>query len=198
MTHFIGRLDDLFTLAHELGHGIHFYLARGQTPLNYSPTTPMAEVASVFGEILLSKQLLEAKADPVARRDILSKMIEDAIATIFRQTMYTRWEQRGHARRADGVATAEEYCALWSEENQRLYGDSVIFDDLDRWGWISIPHCTTATVSYALGTCYSPLQEVSRGDSFVPLYLELLAGGGGTGLKSCWTSRPEPLEPSGI
>ncbi|MGI5836204.1 MAG: M3 family oligoendopeptidase [Chloroflexota bacterium] len=197
LTNFIGRLDDLFTLAHELGHGIHFYLARGQTPLNYSPTTPMAEVASVFGEILLSKQLLEAKADPVARRDILSKMIEDAIATIFRQTMYTRWEQRGHARRADGVATAEEYCALWSEENQRLYGDSVIFDDLDRWGWMSIPHFVHYRFycySYAFGhlltfTLYRKYLE--EGDSFVPLYLELLAGGG--------KDRPEKLlEPLGL
>lgn len=184
LTNFTGRLDDVFTLAHELGHGVHFYLARGQTPLNFSPTTPMAEVASVFGEILLSKRLREQGSDPLVRRTILGSMIEDAIATIFRQVMYTRWEQRAHARRAMGVVTADEYCSLWAEENARLYGGSVIFGELDRWGWITVPHFVQYRFycySYAFGhllvfALYRKYLE--EGDAFATGYLELLASGG--------------------
>ncbi len=184
LTNFTGRLDDVFTLAHELGHGVHFALARRQTPLNFSPTTPMAEVASVFGEIQLSRYLREQETDPLIRRAILSGMIEDAIATIFRQTMYTRWEQRAHARRAEGVATADEYSALWAEENGRLYGDSVKFGDLERWGWISIPHFVHYRFycySYAFGHLLNFAlyrKYLEEGDAFIPRYLELLASGG--------------------
>jgi oligoendopeptidase F len=184
LTNFTGRLDDVFTLAHELGHGVHFYLARTQTPLNYSPTTPMAEVASVFGEILLASYLRQEEGDAAIRRDILSGMIEDAIGTIFRQTMYTRWEQRAHRRRAQGVATAEEYSAMWSEESRRLYGDSVILADLDRWGWITIPHfvhyrfyCYSYSFGHLLNfALFRKYQE--EGDAFAPAYLELLSSGG--------------------
>ncbi len=191
LLNYVGRLEDVFTLAHELGHGIHFYLARVQTPLNFSPTTPMAEVASVFGEILLSGHLRDLETDPVVRRDILSGMIEDAIATIFRQTMYTRWEQKAHALRARGVATGEEYSALWAEENARLYGDSVVFDPLDRWGWITIPHFVHYRFycfSYSFGhlltyALYRRYQEDAA--AFPPKYLELLSAGG--------SDRPERL-----
>ncbi|MBI3979758.1 MAG: M3 family oligoendopeptidase, partial [Chloroflexi bacterium] len=140
LTNFTGRLDDVFTLAHELGHGVHFALAGRQTLVNYHPTTPMAELASVFGEILLANHLRAVETDPEVRRTVVSGMVEDAAATIFRQVMYTRWEQRAHGRRAEGVATADEYSAVWLEENRRLYGDTTIFEPLDRWGWIAIPH----------------------------------------------------------
>lgn len=184
LMNFTGRLEDVFTLAHELGHGVHFYLARAQTPLNFSPTTPMAEVASVFGELLLAKLLQDQETDPLMRREILSGMIEDAIATIFRQVMYTRWEQRAHGRRAAGVTTAEEYSALWMEENARLYGDAVAFDPLDRWGWITIPHFVQYRFycySYAFGhllTFALYRKHLEEGDIFTARYLELLASGG--------------------
>jgi oligoendopeptidase F len=184
LTNFTSRLDDVFTLAHELGHGVHFYLARKQTPLNYSPTTPMAEVASVFGEILLAKYLRERESDPALRRNILSNMIEDAIATILRQAMYTRWEQRAHRRRAEGVATGEEYSSLWMEENRRLYGDAVAMGELDRWGWITIPHFVNHRFycySYSFGHLLNFAlyrKYLDEGGAFTPGYLELLASGG--------------------
>ena len=184
LTNFTGRLDDVFTVAHELGHGVHFYLARDQSPLNFSPTTPMAEVASVFGEILLSNRLRSRGADPLVRRQVLGGMIEDAIATIFRQVMYTRWEQRAHARRAQGVVTPDEYRSMWSEENRRLYSDTVMFDELDSWGWIGIPHFVQYRFycySYAFGhllTFALYRKYLEEGEDFAPRYLELLAGGG--------------------
>ena len=184
LTNYTGRLDDVFTLAHELGHGIHFELARRQTPLNYDPTIPMAEVASVFGEILLSRYLREREPDPVVRRNILSRMIEEALSTIFRQVMYTRWEQRAHARRAEGVATPEDYGQLWMEESKRMYGDQVIFSPLDRWGWSTIPHFIGYRFycySYAFGhlLTFALYQKyLEEGEAFVPGYTELLASGG--------------------
>lgn len=184
LTNFTGRLDDVFTVAHELGHGVHFYLSRGQTPLNFSPTTPMAEVASVFGEILMATYLRQQEPDAATRRDILSGMIEDAIGTIFRQAMYTRWEQRAHRRRAEGVVTAEEYGALWSEESRRLYGDSVILSELDRWGWITIPHfvhyrfyCYSYSFGHLLNFALYR-KSLEEGEAFAPAYLELLSSGG--------------------
>src|SRR5262249_53187390 len=120
---------------------VHFVLAgRRQTPLNYWPTTPMAETASVFGEMVLVKNLLEHERDPKTRRQLLASRIEDSIATIFRQVAYTRYELRAHARRAQGVAPAEEFCQLWDGEMARLYGDAVARGPLDGWGWATIPH----------------------------------------------------------
>lgn len=199
LTNYTGRLEDVFTIAHELGHAIHFYLARRQTVLSFDPTTPMAEVASVFGEILLADYLRQRSAAPSVSLDvpghrqdsgpglqrlILSKMIEDAIATIFRQVMYTRWEQRAHARRAASVATGDEYSGLWMEENKKLYGDAVGFGPLDRWGWIAIPHFVSYRFycfSYAFAHLVTfALYKKYREDrqAFAPRYIELLASGG--------------------
>lgn len=191
LTNFTGRLEDVFTLAHELGHGIHFYLARQQHVLNYDPTTPMAEIASVFGEILLADYLRKRDPSRELQRLILSNMIEDAVATIFRQVMYTRWEQKAHARRAAEVATAEEYGSLWMGENDKLYGQSVAFDALDRWGWISIPHFVNYRFycfSYAfahLVTFALYKQYQNDRQAFPSRYIELLSSGG--------KDRPEAL-----
>jgi oligoendopeptidase F len=191
MTNFTGRLEDVFTVAHEVGHGVHFYLARQQSVLNYDPTTPMAEIASVFGEILLADYLRERDTSSQTQRMVLAKMIEDAVATIFRQVMYTRWEQKAHARRAAGVATAEEYNELWIGENSKLYGDAVSFEPLDRWGWISIPHFIGYRFycfSYAFAHLVTfALYKKYREDrsSFPASYIELLSSGG--------KDRPEAL-----
>jgi oligoendopeptidase F len=184
LTNYNDRLDDVSTVAHELGHAIHFSLAGRQSLLNYGPTTPMAETASVFGEIVLGRRLLERERDPAARRALVAMRIEDILATVYRQVMYTRWEQQAHARRAEGVATADEYGALWRAQLGRLYGDAVRLSDLDGWGWIGIPHFIHSRFycySYAFGqllvlALYRRYTE--EGDRFVPRYLDLLAAGG--------------------
>jgi oligoendopeptidase F len=184
LTNYNERLEDVSTVAHELGHAIHFSLASRQTLLNYGPTTPMAETASVFGEIVLMRRLIQQEKDPVARRSLLAARIEDVLATVFRQVMYTRWEQEAHARRAEGVLTADEYGKIWRGQLERLYGDAVRLGALDSWGWIGIPHFIHSRFycySYAFGqllvlALYRRYQE--EGDRFVPRYLELLASGG--------------------
>lgn len=177
------RIEDVSTLAHELGHGIHFYLSRGQSPLNFWPTTPLAETASVFAELLLMRRLFDAEKDPVLRRNLLAVRIEDVLATVFNQVAYTRWEMRAHARRAEGVVPAEDFSSLWMEERRRLYGDSVAFFPRDRWGWISIPHFVSYRFycySYAFGqllvlALYRRYEE--EGSAFIPRYVELLSSG---------------------
>jgi oligoendopeptidase F len=185
LVNYTGRIDDVATLAHELGHGVHFVLAQEQQSLlTYDPTTPMAETASVFGETVLIEQLLEREKDPVVRRNILAGRIEDAMATILRQVAYTRYELRAHARCAEGFAPPEALGALWREEMGRLYGDSVGLLDVDEWGWLSIPHLVHYRFycySYAFGmllvlALYQRWRD--EGDDFVPRYLELLAAGG--------------------
>src|SRR5262249_3268559 len=148
-----------------------------QTPLNYWPTTPMAETASVFGEMVLVRNLLETEKDPATRRQLLASRIEDSIATIFRQVAYTRYELQAHARRAEGVAPPEDYCALWQQQMERLYGDAVAAGPLDRWGWITIPHLVHSRFycySYAFGQLlvYALYRQWERdGSAFVPHYL---------------------------
>jgi oligoendopeptidase F len=177
------RVEDVSTLAHELGHGIHFYLSRGRTPLNFWPTTPLAETASVFGELVLMRNLLESERDPAKRRSLLALRIEDIVSTVFNQVMYTRWEQKAHARRASGVAPVEDYAQLWVDERKRLYGDAVQTFPRDRWGWISIGHFIHYRFycySYAFGqllvlALYRKYEE--EGPRFIPRYVELLSAG---------------------
>lgn len=186
LVNFQGRLRDVFTLAHELGHGVHFALAaEKQSLLNYWPTSPMAETASVFGEMLLTRRLLGAVRDRDARRQLLAARIEEALGTIHRQVAFTRYERNAHDERARAVLTTERLCELWSAETGRLYGDAVARGPLDVWGWAGIPHLLHYRFycySYAFGqllvfALYERWQR--EGDAFVPRYLELLAGGGG-------------------
>jgi oligoendopeptidase F len=177
------RIEDVSTLAHELGHGIHFYLSRQQSPLNYWPTTPLAETASVFAELLLMRRLFDQEQDPTLRRNLLAVRIEDVLSTVFNQVAYTRWEMRAHARRAQGVVPAEAYSQLWMEEREKLYGASVQLFPRDRWGWISIPHFVSYRFycySYAFGqllvlALYRRYEE--EGSAFIPRYVELLSAG---------------------
>src|SRR5690606_18859100 len=98
--------------------------------------------------------------------------------------MYTRWEQRAHIRRAEGVVTPEEFNTLWMEENSKLYGDAVAFDPLDRWGWIPIPHFIHYRFycfSYAFGhllTFALYQRHLEEGPQFAQRYLQLLGSGG--------------------
>lgn len=179
------RLDDVSTLAHELGHGIHFTLAgQAQSPFNYHPITPLAETASTFGEIVLTQHLLAQEQDPSVRLQLLANRLEDAIGTVFRQVMYTRWELSAHALRAEGVVSADAFSDLWMDEHRKLYGDAVRMIELDRWGWSAIPHIVLYRFycySYAFGQLlvYALYQHYrDQGPAFVPKLLDVLRAGG--------------------
>jgi oligoendopeptidase F len=185
LLNYTNNLQDVLTLAHELGHGIHFILAgERQSLFNYYPITPLAETASTFAEMVTVNRLLQLETDPLVRRQLLATRIEDAIATIMRQVMYTRWEQQAHARRKEGAVPADVYCRMWADLNEQVYGRVVKTSEWDQWGWISIPHLVKYRFycySYAFGQLlvYALYQQYrEEGEAFVPKLVDLLAAGG--------------------
>jgi oligoendopeptidase F len=182
---FLGHPRDVMTLAHELGHGVHQYLARPRGYLQSDTALTMAETASVFGEMLVFDKLRRAQQSPQARLALLCSFIEDCFGTVFRQIALTRFEQGLHAaRRAEGELASERIGDIWLEVNAALYGDSVTLTDNYRWWWAYIPHFIHSPFyCYAYGfgellvlALYEIYQE--QGDAFVPRYLDLLAAGG--------------------
>lgn len=197
LLNFTGNLRDVATIAHELGHGIHFTLAQRQTMVNYHAPLPLAETASVFGEMLLTRHMLEGETDKQVKIALLCAKIEDIIATTFRQNVLTRFEERMHLERKEGLLTATQLCDLWWEENARLYGDSVEMIEAYRWGWSYISHFIH-TRFYCYSYTFAELLVLSlyqrylkEGDAFIPTYREILAGGGSK-------SPADTVRPAGI
>ncbi len=184
LLNYTGNLRDVATLAHELGHGVHFALAQQQNLFHYNAPLPFAETASVFGEMLLTRHLLERESDPQVKIELLCAKLEDIIATTFRQTVLTRFELAAHRQRAEGLLSPDDYGRLWWEENAKLFGDAVTMIEPYRWGWSYISHFIHARFycySYVFGellvlALYQKYLE--EGSAFVPKYLELLSQGG--------------------
>jgi len=181
---YTGNLRDALTLAHEMGHGIHFYLARKQTLLNFDPPLILAETASVFGEMITVQALLRDEADLEVRQALLSAEIEDIIATLFRQNVLTRFEQEIYALRRDHLLTGDEMGNLWWRENEKLFGKTVEMVPEYRWGWSYISHFIHSRFycySYIFGelvvlALYEKYLE--EGEAFIPAFVRLLESGG--------------------
>ncbi len=175
---------DVATLAHELGHAIHYSLARRQRLLHYEPPLVLAETASVFAEMLVTDHLLAGTTDASARRRILVETLDEMYGTVFRQHALTRFEMAAHAARKDHRVDHDELCELWMGEQRDLFGDSVDVDPMYRTGWSYIPHFIHSRFycySYAFGELLTLalFQRYKQdGPAFVPVYLELLAAGG--------------------
>jgi oligoendopeptidase F len=184
LTNFTGNLRDVTTLAHELGHGLHYVLAQKQSMMNYHPALPIAETASVFGEMLLTRVLLEREVEPNARISLLCSKIEDIIATTFRQNVLTRFEERLHRQRKDGLLLSTDICDLWWEENFKLYSNVVDMIEPYRWGWSYISHfvhsrfyCYSYTFAELLVLALFQKYQCT-GAAFVPIFTEILESGG--------------------
>ena len=117
LVNYTGNLRDVATLAHELGHGVHFSLAQTQNLFHYDAPLPFAETASVFGEMLLTRYLLDREKDPRVKIELLCGKLEDIIATTFRQNVLTRFELAVHNQRREGLLAPEDYCGIWWQEN---------------------------------------------------------------------------------
>ena len=184
LLNFTGTLRDVSTLAHELGHAVHYVLSSKQHYLHYHAPLPLAETASVFGEMLLTRTLLDQEPDRQTRIALLCAKIEDIIATTCRQTVLTRFEQAAHARRGQGLLAADEICELWLTENARLLGDRIEMIPSYRWGWSYISHFIHARFycySYVFGellvlALYQKYR--TEGSAFIPDYMDLLRAGG--------------------
>lgn len=182
---FTGNLRDVMTLAHELGHGAHQWLARERGLFEQDAPLTTAETASVFGEMLVFRRLMREEREPAVRLALLCGKLEDAFATVFRQVAMTRFEQALHAaRRREGELPIERVNALWLEANRAMFGDSVeLTDDYGVW-WLYIPHFVH-TPFYCYAYAFGELLVLAllrrcdeEGAAFVPRYLELLAAGG--------------------
>jgi oligoendopeptidase F len=179
-----GTGRDVSTVAHELGHGIHYCLSRHQKLLNYDTPLVLAETASVFAEILLTRHLLAEAANPATRRALLCETLEEMYGTVFRQTALTRFEMAAHAKRRDGRLTTDDISNLWWQEQEKLFGTSVELLPVYRWGWTYISHFIHSRFycySYSFGELLTLAlfqRYMDEGDSFVPGYLRLLEKGG--------------------
>jgi len=182
---YTGRLRDVMTLAHELGHGIHQYLSRKQGYFQCHTPLTTAETASVFGEMLVFHTLKESEKDPKTRLSLLCSKLEDIFATVFRQVVLTRFEEKlHHARRNEGELTSSRINELWIEANKPMFGDSVELTKDYAWWWMYIPHFIHSPFycyAYSFGellviALYQKYQN--ERNLFVPRYIELLSSGG--------------------
>jgi oligoendopeptidase F len=184
LLNYTGQIRDVFTLAHELGHGVHYRRSSNQPLFFYDAPLVLAETASVFGEMLLNRRLLSQETDPVRRRSLLCSRIEDALSTAYRQNVLTEFELSVHTGRKGGQLSRDEICQKWWDANAALYGEAVDMNPAYRWGWSYIPHFIH-TRFYCYAYTFGQLlvlglyqRWVEEGDEFVPRFLELLAKGG--------------------
>jgi len=190
LVNFAGRVRDVATLAHELGHAIHSMLAGGHSSLTQHASLPLAETASVFGEMLMTDRLLREESDPLARRELLAAAVDDVYATVLRQAYFVLFEIEAHAAIRDGRST-EELSDLYMEKLREQFGDSVEVAPEFRYEWLSIPHIYQTPFycyAYSFGqllvlALYRRFQE--QGEAFKPGYLRLLSYGG--------SARPEHI-----
>lgn len=180
-----GRRRDVTTLAHELGHGIHQYLAADRGIFHQSTPLTVAETASVFAEELVLGRLLDKAGDARSRLNLLAESIEGQIATVFRQIAMNRFEDRVHAaRRDEGELSVDRFGDIWVETQSEMLGDAVEVTDGYRSWWSYVPHFI-GTPGYVYAYSYGQLLALSvyrlyveRGEELIPAYLEMLAAGG--------------------
>jgi oligoendopeptidase F len=183
LLNYTGRLRDVATLAHELGHAVHSLLAAHHSVLTIHASLPLAETASVFGELLVIERLLGERSEVAARREVLAASLDDVYATVLRQTFFVLFERAAHDAVRRG-ATAEELHELYYRLLQQQFGDSVELDPMFRIEWIGIPHIYSTPFycyAYSFGqllvlALYQRYRE--EGEAFKPRYLRLLEHGG--------------------
>ncbi len=179
-----GRARDVMTLAHELGHGVHQTLAAGQGYLRSGTPLTLAETASVFGEMLTFRALLDAERDPVRRRVMLAGKVEDMLNTVVRQVAFYRFEQKLHAERRGGELVPDRIGDLWMDVQTESLGPAFEFAPEYRVFWSYIPHFIHSpfyVYAYAFGDClvnalYAVFQ--SGHADFEAKYLDMLRAGG--------------------
>lgn len=183
LVNFHNKPRDVATLAHELGHAIHAMLAAENPLLTVSPSLPLAETASTFGEMVLVDYLLAREADQNVRTDLLFRQVDNAYATIMRQIFFALFEREAHEMVQQG-ASVDELAEAYFKNLQTQFGDSMELDDDFRWEWVAIPHIYKTpfyVYAYAFGlllvlSLYQ--QYKAEGESFKPRYLKILAAGG--------------------
>ncbi len=179
-----GRSRDVMTLAHELGHGVHQVLASEQGYLQSGTPLTLAETASVFGEMLTFRALLDAEIDPARRRIMLAGKVEDMLNTVVRQTAFYQFETRLHDERRGGELLPERIGAIWRQVQAESLGPAFEFTPEYDVFWAYVPHFVHSpfyVYAYAFGDClvnalYGVFQDGHPG--FQAKYLDMLRAGG--------------------
>lgn len=179
------RRRDVLTLAHELGHGLHAYLARQQGIFHQTTPLTLAETASVFGETVTFGRLLSDTTDPAARLALLAESLEGQIATVFRQVAMNRFEDAVHTHRREvGELSVDDFGDAWERTQAAMLGEAVELTPGYRTWWSYIPHFI-GSPGYVYAYAYGQLLALAvyaryeaEGAAFVPAYLDLLRAGG--------------------
>ena len=184
MLNYLGKPRDVMTLAHELGHGVHQVLAAGQGEMLSSTPLTLAETASVFGEMLTFRKMLDGAQDAAERKVMLAGKVEDMINTVVRQIAFYDFECKLHDARAQGELTPDDINALWMSVQGESLGPAFEFMDGYETFWAYIPHFVHSpfyVYAYAFGDglvngLYAVYQEQPEG--FQEKYFDMLKAGG--------------------
>jgi oligoendopeptidase F len=179
-----GKPRDVMVLAHELGHGVHQVLAAQNGPLMAPTPLTLAETASVFGEMLTFKRLLEATKTPKQRQALLAGKVEDMINTVVRQIAFYSFERAIHTERRNGELTAERIGEIWLSVQSESLGPAIEIKPGYETYWMYIPHFIHSpfyVYAYAFGDClvnslYAVYEKAA--DGFADRYLAMLSAGG--------------------
>ncbi|GAB6137554.1 oligoendopeptidase F [Halanaerobaculum tunisiense] len=184
LLNYTGELNDLFTLAHELGHAVHSYYSQHKQPYIYSDYSIfVAEVASTVNESLLIQHLLETTEDKLQKKYLLNHYLEQFRGTVYRQTMFAEFEKKIHHRVENGQAvTADLLSEMYRELNEKYYGDQLVIDEEIAIEWARIPHFYYNFYVYQYATGFSAAVALSQqileeGSEAVNRYLSFLASG---------------------
>jgi oligoendopeptidase F len=184
MLNYLGRARDVMTLAHELGHGVHQRLAAPQGALMAPTPLTLAETASVFGEMLTFRSLLDAAETPRQRFALLSSKVEDMLNTVVRQIAFYTFERDVHTQRREGELTTEQLAEIWLNVSRESLGPAIELNEGYDIFWSYIPHFIHSpfyVYAYAFGDClvnslYAQYERANEG--FAERYFELLKAGG--------------------
>jgi oligoendopeptidase F len=184
LLNYLGKQRDVMTLAHELGHGVHQVLAAGQGEMLSSTPLTLAETASVFGEMLTFRRLLDATENPAQRKLMLAGKVEDMINTVVRQIAFYDFECKLHAARREGELTPDDINALWMSVQAESLGPVFTFMEGYETFWSYIPHFIHSpfyVYAYAFGdglvnALYAVYEEGDPG--FQEKYFDMLRAGG--------------------
>ncbi|HCB02569.1 MAG TPA: oligoendopeptidase F [Anaerolineae bacterium] len=183
LVNYQGTGREVATLAHELGHAMHSMLASHHNTFTFHSSLPLAETASTFAEMILIDKLLAEEKDESVRRDILFKQIDDAYATIMRQSYFAIFEKEAHDLVMKN-ASVDDLCKAYLDSLKQHFGDSLELSDEFKWEWVGIPHIYH-TPFYVYAYAFGQLlvlalyqQYKAEGESFKPKYLKILSAGG--------------------
>ncbi|WP_088693311.1 MULTISPECIES: M3 family oligoendopeptidase [unclassified Rhizobium] len=184
LVNYLGKPRDVMTLAHELGHGVHQVLAGAQGALMCQTPLTLAETASVFGEMLTFRALLDKTKDKRERKAMLAQKVEDMINTVVRQIAFYEFERKVHTARKAGELTSDDIGELWLSVQSESLGPAIKISEGYETYWAYIPHFIHSpfyVYAYAFGDClvnslYAVYQKADKG--FQEKYFELLKAGG--------------------